>query len=198
MIISNTASAAALDGRLRILIALVIVNASYTIASQTSHQWSHTLALAAEKCNVLNHLGHLAPARRCNEPPTAFPTGRLAEAITMRRLETPEYQFALSEEPRLRELFERAAREPRGSPDVHVRALRDGVCSFVRRARSEGRHVETVIIALKAIMGVPDRPNRVFREEEDTPPNVLLVRRVVRWCITEYYGAGDDVRLTDG
>jgi hypothetical protein len=117
----------------------------------------------------------------------------------MRRLETPEYQFALSEEPRLRELFERAAREPRGSPDVqeHVRALREGVCSFVRHAKSEGRHVETVIIALKAIMGVPDRPNRVFREEEDTPQNVLLVRRVVRWCITEYYGPGDDVSLRD-
>ena len=117
----------------------------------------------------------------------------------MRRLETPEFQFALSEEPRLRELFDRALREPRGSPDAHehVRALRDGVCGFVRRAKAEGRHVETVIIALKAIMGVPDRPNRVFREEEDTPPNVLVMRRVVNWCITEYYGSGDDVRLTD-
>lgn len=118
----------------------------------------------------------------------------------MRRLETPEFQFALSEEPRLRELFDRALREPRGSPDAHehVRALRDGVCSFVRRAKAEGRHVETVIIALKAIMGVPDRPNRVFREEEDTPPNVLVMRRVVNWCITEYYGSGDDVPLRDG
>jgi hypothetical protein len=46
-------------------------------------------------------------------------------------------------------------------------------------------------------MGVPDRPNRIFREEEDTPPNVLLVRRVVRWCITEYYGGGDDAPLRD-
>ena len=60
------------------------------------------------------------------------------------------------------------------------------------------RNVETVIIALKAIMGVPDRPNRVFREEEDTPPNVLVMRRVVNWCITEYYGSGDDVPLRDG
>jgi hypothetical protein len=117
----------------------------------------------------------------------------------MRRLETPEYQFALSEEPRIRELFERAAREPRGSPDVsqHVQALHDGICSFVRRAKSEGRQVETVIVALKDIMGVPDRPNRSFREEEDTPTNVLLVRRVVRWCIREYYGPGDDVSLRD-
>jgi hypothetical protein len=142
----------------------------------------------------------LAPAQRWSKPPTAFPTGRLAEAITMRRLETPEYQFALSEEPRIRELFERAVREPRGSPDVprHVQALHDCICSFVRRAKSDGRHVETVIVALKDIMGVPDRPNRVFREEEDTPTNVLLVRRVVRWCITEYYGSGDDVPLRDG
>ena len=115
----------------------------------------------------------------------------------MRRLETPEYEFALSEEPRLRELFDRALREPRGSPDVqeHVRALRDAVCGFVRHAKADGRHIETVIIALKGIMGVPDRPNRIFREEEDTPPNVLLVRRVVRWCITEYYGGGDDAPL---
>ena len=118
----------------------------------------------------------------------------------MRRLETPEYRFALSEEPRLRELFDRALRAPRGTEQAHdqVRALRDSICTFVRHAKSEGRHVETVIVALKDIMGVPDRPNRVFREEEDTPPNVLLVRRVVNWCIKEYYGAGDDVPLRDG
>lgn len=114
----------------------------------------------------------------------------------MRRLDTPEYRFALSEEPRLRELFERALRAPRGTPQAHdgVHALREAVCSFVRQAKSDGRQIETVIVALKDIMGVPDRPNRIFREEEDTPPNVLLIRRVVRWCITEYYG-GDDVPL---
>ena len=116
----------------------------------------------------------------------------------MRRLETPDYQFALSDEPRLRELFERALRAPRGTTQAHdhVRALRDAVCIFVRRAKSDGRQVETVIVALKDIMGVPDRPNRIFRDEEDTPSNVLLVRRVVRWCITEYYGSGDDVALS--
>jgi hypothetical protein len=118
----------------------------------------------------------------------------------MRRLETPQYRFALSEEPRLRELFERALTAPRGTTQAHdhVRELRDAVCGFVRRSKAEGRHVETVIVALKDIMGVPDRPNRAFREEEDTPPRVLLVRRVVRWCITEYYGAADDVSLRDG
>ncbi len=117
----------------------------------------------------------------------------------MRRLETPEYRFALIEERQLRELFERALREPRGTDQAHdqVRALRDGVCAFVRRARAEGRHIETVIVALKDIMGVPDRPNRLFREEEGTPSDVLLVRRIVRWCITEYYGAGEDAPLTD-
>jgi hypothetical protein len=113
----------------------------------------------------------------------------------MRRLETPEYQFALRDEPHLRELFERALRDARGSThDQHMIALRDGVCMLVRRAKAEGRHVETVIVALKDIFGVPDRPKRVFREDEGTPPNVLLLRHVVRWCIAEYFGP-DDVPL---
>ena len=116
----------------------------------------------------------------------------------MRRLETPEYQFALRDEPRLRELFERVLREPPGTArEQHVAALREAVCEFARRGKSESRHVETVIVALKDIFGVPDRPNRVFREEQDTPPNVILLRRVVRWCIAEYYGSSDDVPLRD-
>lgn len=116
----------------------------------------------------------------------------------MRRLETPQYAFALRDEPRLRELFERVLREPRrGQQDQHMLALRDGVCSLVQRARADGRHVETVIVALKDIFGVPDRPNRAFRDEEDTPPNVLIVRRVVRWCIHEYYGKESDVPASE-
>jgi hypothetical protein len=116
----------------------------------------------------------------------------------MRRLETPPYEFALRDEPRLRELFERALRQPRGNAqDQRMLALRDGVCDLVHRAKAEGRQVETVIVALKDIFGVPDRPNRAFRDEEDTPPNVLLARRVVRWCILEYYGPVTDVPLTD-
>jgi hypothetical protein len=112
----------------------------------------------------------------------------------MRRLETPQYQFALRDEAQLRGLFERALREPRGAaPDSHADvALRDGVCSFVQRARADGRQVETVIVALKDILGVPDRPNRAFRGDEDTPSNVVLARRVVRWCIHEYYGKTAD------
>jgi hypothetical protein len=112
----------------------------------------------------------------------------------MRRLDTPEYQFALRDEARLRSLFERVLREPRDAmqePNA-LTALRDAVCDFVQRAKAEGRQVETVIVAVKAIFGVPDRPNRAFSEDEDTPPNVLLARRVVRWCIREYYGPPAD------
>jgi hypothetical protein len=112
----------------------------------------------------------------------------------MRRLETPQYQFALRDAEHLRGLFERALREPRGAPQEPnaLAALRDGVCTFVHRAKADGRQVETVIVALKAIFSVPDRPNRAFTGEEDTPPNVLLARRVVRWCIHEYYGPKTD------
>jgi hypothetical protein len=132
------------------------------------------------------------------KPSPAFPPGAYQEAITMRRLETPQYDFALRDEPRLRELFERVLREPRRGPqDEHMLALRDGVRSLAQRARAEGRHVETVIVALKDIFGVPDRPNRAFRDEEDTPPNVLLVRRVVRWCIHEYYGKVTDIPASE-
>jgi hypothetical protein len=116
----------------------------------------------------------------------------------MRRLETPDYSFALNDEPRLRELFERVLREPRGPrQDQHLAALHDDVCSLVRRAKADGRHVETIIVALKDIFGVPDRPKRVFRDDDDTPPNIVLLRRIVRWCIKEYYGPGADVPLTD-
>jgi hypothetical protein len=111
----------------------------------------------------------------------------------MRRLETPQYQFALRDEASLRSLFERVLREPRSAArESHTLALRDGVCSLVHRAKEEGRQVETVIIALKDIFGVPDRPNRAFTGDEDTPANVLLARRVVRWCIHEYYGPPKD------
>jgi hypothetical protein len=114
----------------------------------------------------------------------------------MRRLETPQYQFALRDEAHLRGLFERVLRAPRESQEAQQRALRDGVCDFVRRAKADGRQVETIIVALKDIFGVPDRPHRALRGDEDTPPTVLLGRRVVRWCITEYYGSADDARLT--
>ena len=106
----------------------------------------------------------------------------------MRRLETPPYQFALRDEARLRELFERALREPRSGPRDALAALRDGVGDFVRRSRADGRQIETIIVALKDIFGVPDRPLKTFRDEADTPSAVLLMRRVVRWCIEEYYG----------
>jgi hypothetical protein len=115
----------------------------------------------------------------------------------MRRLETPQYQFALRDEAHLRALFERALREPRsGAQEAHG-ALREGVHRLVQRAKAEGRQVETIIVALKDIFGVPDRPNRAFRGDEDTPPAVLLTRRVVRWCILEYYGPESDVPVTD-
>jgi hypothetical protein len=111
----------------------------------------------------------------------------------MRRLETPAYQFALRDEAHLRSLFERVLREPPGAAqESHALALRNGVCELVKRARAEGRQVETVIVALKDIFGVPDRPNRAFRGDEDTPPNVMLLRRVVRWCIVEYYRSSTD------
>ena len=109
----------------------------------------------------------------------------------MRRLETPQYSFALPDEARIRALFERALREPRGGSPEPLAALHEGICSFVRRARAEGRQVETIIVALKDILGVLDRPNRLPRDDEDTPPAVLLSRRVVRWYIKEYYGAAD-------
>ena len=112
----------------------------------------------------------------------------------MRRLDTPEFQFARRDAPQLRGLFDRVLRESRGTAqESNVLAmLHDTVCSFVQRAKSEGRQVETVIVALKAIFGVPDRPNRAFTDDEDMPPNVVLARRVVRWCIHEYYGPGRD------
>jgi hypothetical protein len=114
----------------------------------------------------------------------------------MRRLETPQYEFALRDEAHLRALFERALREPRGGAQDARAALREGVCSLVQRAKADRRQVETIIVALKDIFGIPDRPNRAFRGDEDTPPPVLLFRRVVRWCILEYYGEAD-VPLTD-
>lgn len=107
----------------------------------------------------------------------------------MRRLETPQYQFALRDEAQLRAVFERALREPRGGSQEHQTALRDAICDFVRRARTDGRQVETIIVALKDIMGVPDRPSRFPREDEDMPPAVLLARRSINWCIKEYYRA---------
>jgi hypothetical protein len=107
----------------------------------------------------------------------------------MRRLETPQYQFALRDEAHLRALFERALREPRGGTQEPNTALREGVCAFVRRARDEGHQVETIIVALKDIMGVPDRPSRFPREDDEMPPAVLLARRAINWCIKEYYRA---------
>lgn len=104
----------------------------------------------------------------------------------MRRLETPPYRFALPQEAKLRLLFERARQAPNGIEEQE--ALRDGVCSLVKRAKDDGRQVETVIVALKDIFGLPDRPNRPFRDDENAPPATVLVRRVVRWCIEEYYG----------
>lgn len=76
-------------------------------------------------------------------------------------------------------------------------ALREGVRSFVRRAKADGRQVETIIVALKEIFGIRDRPNRAFSGDEDTPLTVLLGRRVVRWCILEYYGPESDVPAPD-
>jgi len=117
------------------------------------------------------------------------------EAVAIRRLETPPYEFALRDEPRLRALFERVLGEPPGgSRETHALALHGAVCDLVRRAKGAGLQVETVIVALKDIFGVPDRPNRSLRGDEDAPPRVLLVRRVIRWCIQEYYGPGTDVQ----
>jgi hypothetical protein len=117
----------------------------------------------------------------------------------MRRLDTPEYQFALRDEANLRSLFERVLREPRGSKQQpHLLALHDGICSFVKHAKADGRQVETIIIALKDIFAIPDRPNRVYADDEDTPRPVLLARRAVRWCIREYYGGESDVPVTEG
>ena len=113
----------------------------------------------------------------------------------MRRLETPPYEFALRDEPHLRALFERVLREPAaGSQETHVVALRNAVCDLVRRGKAGGLQVETVIVALKDIFGVPDRPNRSLRGDEGTPPRILVVRRAVRWCIQEYYGSGTETR----
>ena len=112
----------------------------------------------------------------------------------MRRLETPPYRFALQDEARLRALFERVLRESRdGGSNAAEGALYEGVCALVQRAKAEGRQVETVIVALKDIFGLRDRPNRSFGGDEDTPPPVLLARRVLRWCIVEYYGPATDV-----
>jgi hypothetical protein len=117
----------------------------------------------------------------------------------MRRLDTPEYQFALRDEANLRSLFERVLREQRGATqESQLRALHDAVCSLVKHGKAEGRNVETIIIALKDIFAIPDRPNRVYTDDDDTPAPVLLARRVVRWCIREYYGAGSDVPVTEG
>jgi hypothetical protein len=116
----------------------------------------------------------------------------------VRRLETPQYQFALKDEAHLRGLFERVLRERRGpAEDQHTLALREGICTFVRRAKADSRQVETIIVALKDIFGIPDRPKRTFMGDEDTPPAVLLARRVVRWCIEEYYGRGTDVPVRE-
>ena len=111
----------------------------------------------------------------------------------MRRLETPPYEFALADEPQLRALFERVLREPPAeSQETHVVALRNAVCALVRRAKAGGLQVETVIVALKDIFAVPDRPSRSLRGDEDAPPQTVLLRRVVRWCIQEYYREGSD------
>ncbi len=112
----------------------------------------------------------------------------------MRRLETPPDEFALRDEPHLRALFERVLGEPAGSRETHVAALHKAVCDLVRRAKGAGVQVETVIVALKDIFGVSDRPSRSLRGDENAPPRVLLSRRVVRWCIHEYYGPGTEVQ----
>ncbi len=126
----------------------------------------------------------------------ALPTVRqFAEADAVRRLETPPYEFALPDEPHLRALFEQVLREPpAGSQETHVVALRNSVCDLVRRGRKAGVQVETVIVALKDIFGVPDRPSRSLRGDEDSPSQLVLLRRVIRWCILEYYGPEGDVQ----
>lgn len=109
----------------------------------------------------------------------------------MRRLETPPYEFALADEPQLRALFERVLQElPAGSQETHIVALRNAVCTLVRRAKEAGLQVETVIVALKDIFGVSDRPSRSLRGDDDAPPPRVLLRRVIRWCIQEYYSEG--------
>ena len=111
----------------------------------------------------------------------------------MRRLETPQYSFALRDEPHLRALFDRALQQPRpGSQDPRVE-LRNAVSAFVRRSRAEGQQVETIIVAIKDIMGVPDRPSRSLAGDDDAPAALLLARRVVTWCIQDYYGPSGDV-----
>ena len=105
----------------------------------------------------------------------------------MRRLDTPPYEFAVPHETRLRGLFERTLRDPRRE-EANLAAFRDAVCTLVRLAKADGHQVETVIIALKEILGVSARPLRTLGGDEDLPPSVLLTQRAVRWCIEEYYG----------
>ena len=105
----------------------------------------------------------------------------------MRRLDTPPYEFAVPHETRLRGLFERTLRDRRNE-EANLGAFRDAVCKLVAQAKAEGQHVETVIIALKEILGVSARPVRTLGGDDDLPPSVLLARRAVRWCIEEYYG----------
>ena len=112
----------------------------------------------------------------------------------MRRLTTPPYEFALPDEPHLRELFQRVLREPPGaSREAHVAALHDAVCGLVRRGKDAAVQVETVIVALKDIFGLPDRRKRSLSTDDDDPQDELL-RRIVRWCIQEYYGPGTEVQ----
>ena len=107
----------------------------------------------------------------------------------MRRLDTPPYAFALREEVRLRGLFDRALRESVDSSGGGHSLLRDAVCEFVRQARTDGHQVETVIVALKEIFAMPDRPRSAIGDE-DSPPPTLLARRAIGWCISEYYSDG--------
>jgi hypothetical protein len=108
----------------------------------------------------------------------------------MRRLDTPPYEFAVPHETLLRGLFERALRD-RQDDEANLAAFRGAVCTLVRLAKANGHHVETVIIALKEILGVSARPLRTLGGDEDLPPSALLARRAVRWCIEEYYGQED-------
>ena len=119
------------------------------------------------------------------------PRRRLGKEAVLRRLDTPPFAFALREEARLRGLFDRALLDEQRQPaDAAHAVLRDAVCAFVLRAKSEGHQIETVIVALKEIFAVSDRPSRSLVGDDDAPPQVLLARRVVRWCIGEYFDDG--------
>ncbi|GAC1653381.1 MAG: hypothetical protein NVS4B3_16430 [Gemmatimonadaceae bacterium] len=113
------------------------------------------------------------------------PTLALPRTATVRRLDTPPYQFALPDEQPIRGLFDRALDSDEGARI----ALYDAVGRLVTHAKRDQVPIERVLVALKEIVRATQRPGRAHSAQAEPPPELALLGGLVRWAIEYYYGS---------